>query len=198
MRQIAGDGCGRIEQDRDQRRRRMRHAAVDLLQGEHADRTERAADMGGERGGERDADLERVERQHDQERGERGQCGELVQALDAAGPSPQRSIVGREREKTMLRAALGDVEAGRGLLCVVSGDAGIGKTTLVEEFGRDVSTAGIAYAAGRCSEGSRSRRRARSRCSRPEDRCCLPRSPSACTTGSEASVTWAKCGLRRI
>ena len=63
-----------------------------------------------------------------------------------------RRIVGREREKAALRAAFSDVRSARGSMLVVSGDAGIGKTTLVEEFVRDVTAEGVTVAAGRCSE----------------------------------------------
>src|SRR5712691_2615730 len=72
-------------------------------------------------------------------------------------PAPPRTrkarrIVGREPERAALRAAFNDVKSDRGSMLVVSGDAGIGKTTLVEEFVRDVTAEGVTVAAGRCSE----------------------------------------------
>ncbi len=49
-------------------------------------------------------------------------------------PPLESPLVGRERELAMLRASLEKVVAGEGSLILVSGEAGIGKTTLVEWF----------------------------------------------------------------
>jgi len=57
-------------------------------------------------------------------------------AADAA-PHPQpapRMTVGREAQRAALRRAYARVRGGRGLLLAVSGEAGIGKTSLVEDF----------------------------------------------------------------
>jgi len=86
----------------------------------------------------------------------RGALEVLAQA-DEHRTSPRRTrtarrIVGRHAEKAALRAAFDDVAAGRGSMLVVSGDAGIGKTTLVDEFARELATDGVTLAAGRCSE----------------------------------------------
>jgi putative protein kinase ArgK-like GTPase of G3E family len=72
----------------------------------------------------------------------------------AKATAPERHTVGRESERRMLRQALDEVESGRGLLVSVTGEPGIGKTTLVEEFLADVSGASrpLRVARGRCSE----------------------------------------------
>jgi predicted ATPase len=82
---------------------------------------------------------------------------EDLERQPAIVPAPPRTrkarrIVGREPERAALRAAFNDVRSDRGSMLVVSGDAGIGKTTLVEEFVRDVTAEGVTVGAGRCSE----------------------------------------------
>ena len=80
VRHVARDRGGRIGQDADQGRRRIGEPPVDLLEREHEHRPERAQHVGGERRGQRDADLEGVERQHDQDGGERRQRRRLAGA----------------------------------------------------------------------------------------------------------------------
>ena len=69
--------------------------------------------------------------------------------------SPARPVtVGREAERTILRGSFESAAAGRGLLVCVTGEPGLGKTTLVEDF-LDELAAGDrphALARGRCSE----------------------------------------------
>ena len=74
----------------------------------------------------------------------------------SAAPSVERShphTVGRQRERALLDQAFDDADAGRPALVAISGEPGIGKTTLVEEFLGRVRSTGRAYVArGRCSE----------------------------------------------
>jgi DNA-binding CsgD family transcriptional regulator len=53
-----------------------------------------------------------------------------------AGAAPLRSLWGRERERAELSQVLLDVRAGRSRVLVVRGEAGIGKTALLDDFCR--------------------------------------------------------------
>src|SRR5262249_17540924 len=67
------------------------------------------------------------------------------------GPAPSpvpRHTVGRQAELAELRDGFESVVAGRGLFLCVTGEPGIGKTTLVEDF-----LAGLAVAGGTCAVG---------------------------------------------
>jgi tetratricopeptide (TPR) repeat protein len=68
--------------------------------------------------------------------------------------APKRHTVGREEEKAQLLSAFEHAAGGRGLLTCVSGEPGIGKTTLVDEFLSDLQHSGRRFriARGRCSE----------------------------------------------
>jgi len=66
---------------------------------------------------------------------------------------PKRRTVGRENSLGELRAAFEGAVAGRGLLLCVSGEPGIGKTTLVEDFVADPTVGATCFVTrGRCSE----------------------------------------------
>ena len=69
-------------------------------------------------------------------------------------PPPQRQTVGREHELTELQSSFDRVAAGRGELVCISGEPGIGKTTLVEDFLASLGANGRAaqIGRGRCSE----------------------------------------------
>jgi predicted ATPase/predicted Ser/Thr protein kinase len=69
------------------------------------------------------------------------------------GDPARRHTVGRQRERQALRAALAAAAEGRGLFVCVTGEPGLGKTTLVEDFLAELAD-GRAYgiARGRCSE----------------------------------------------
>ncbi len=49
-------------------------------------------------------------------------------------------LVGREREQATLRHALDTMLAGHGSLVLISGEAGLGKTTLVEWLTREAES----------------------------------------------------------
>src|SRR5271165_4084133 len=68
--------------------------------------------------------------------------------------TPDRHTVGRGQQLQELHAALNLVAAGRGSLVCISGEAGIGKSTLVEEFLASLVLNGqsCSVGRGRCSE----------------------------------------------
>ena len=74
-----------------------------------------------------------------------------VVALSAAVP---RITVGREAERAQLRRAFARVRQGRSGIVAVTGEPGIGKTSLVEDFLNDMAASGerAIVARGRCSE----------------------------------------------
>jgi len=76
--------------------------------------------------------------------------------FDLAPPAAvaRRTTVGREDERARLRAAFGRVAVGRSLVLAVTGEPGIGKTTLVEDFiaELEMDRARPVLARGRCSE----------------------------------------------
>lgn len=67
-------------------------------------------------------------------------------------PGPGHALVGRSTELHRLDAAWRGVATGRGTCVLVSGEAGIGKTRLVEELAGRAAAAGADVAWGRCQE----------------------------------------------
>jgi predicted ATPase/predicted Ser/Thr protein kinase len=64
-----------------------------------------------------------------------------------------RPTVGRQRERAALHNALEEATDGHGLMLCVTGEPGLGKTTLVESFLEELTaTRGAWIARGRCSE----------------------------------------------
>jgi len=76
---------------------------------------------------------------------------ELPPAMPAAAG---KITVGRDAQRGQLLRAYGRVKGGRGLIVGVTGEPGIGKTSLVEEFFNDLARRGDrpTIARGRCSE----------------------------------------------
>jgi ABC-type oligopeptide transport system substrate-binding subunit/DNA-binding SARP family transcriptional activator len=78
----------------------------------------------------------------------------------AAGRNPldvatRTKLVGREEELAFLQDQWHSIAAGRGGLVLVSGEAGVGKTRLVEEFSHDLRSRGAQVLWGRCYEFER-------------------------------------------
>lgn len=69
-----------------------------------------------------------------------------------ASRAPGTLFVGRERELSELSGSLRGAIDGRGALRVLTGDPGIGKTRLAEEFSRRAASAGVLVVWGRCWE----------------------------------------------
>jgi hypothetical protein len=62
------------------------------------------------------------------------------------------SLFGRDPVLTTIRGVLDDVVSGRGHACIVSGEAGIGKTRTVEELASEASNAGVPVVWSYCRE----------------------------------------------
>src|SRR5947208_392307 len=89
-------------------------------------------------------------------------CHDLPLSSPPALPSARESgmisampavFVGRHHELVELRAGLEDAATGRGRFFLVVGEAGIGKTRLVEELAREAAERGHLVVWGRCWEG---------------------------------------------
>ena len=77
----------------------------------------------------------------------------LVARQPSFAEQPHQSVfVGREHEASELRAALAEAVSGNGRICLISGEAGIGKTRLCAEIAREAEKNGLAVLVGRCSE----------------------------------------------
>jgi tetratricopeptide (TPR) repeat protein len=67
-------------------------------------------------------------------------------------PRARRLMVGRDKELGELRAALDAADAGSGQMLCVAGEAGIGKSALLEDFASELRAGECLLASGRCSE----------------------------------------------
>ncbi|HVR88447.1 MAG TPA: AAA family ATPase [Candidatus Limnocylindria bacterium] len=76
--------------------------------------------------------------------------------IEAAAPTSQQIlcpiVVGRERERAALDAALADALAGRARTVLVSGEAGLGKSALLRDFAAHVKASGARMLVGECNE----------------------------------------------
>ena len=68
--------------------------------------------------------------------------------LESTGPGTP--IVGRSSERALLRSLLDAVEQGDGRFCIIGGEAGIGKTTLVRDAIRIAGDRGMHVLGGQC------------------------------------------------
>lgn len=64
--------------------------------------------------------------------------------------APRETLFGRERERAALRDRLRDALVGRGGMAIVAGEAGIGKTTLVQALAREAEREGAAVLSCAC------------------------------------------------
>ncbi|HEU5195802.1 MAG TPA: AAA family ATPase, partial [Methylomirabilota bacterium] len=86
-------------------------------------------------------------------RGYRFAASILPPEAPSARPSPGRLVVGRDGELLELRACLEQAVTGTRQIVFVTGEPGIGKTTLIERFLAEVpGGAGLRIAQGRCVE----------------------------------------------
>jgi DNA-binding winged helix-turn-helix (wHTH) protein len=69
-----------------------------------------------------------------------------------AAPSAERLVVGRDRELATLRRALDRAATGHRQICIISGEPGIGKTTLVDVFLDELEDRGVLAVRGHCVE----------------------------------------------
>src|SRR5271167_2963673 len=69
-----------------------------------------------------------------------------------AGAEPVTSLWGRGREQAELDEVLADIRAGRSRVLVVSGEPGIGKTALIDDFSRRARDVTVIRALGIESE----------------------------------------------
>jgi DNA-binding SARP family transcriptional activator len=78
--------------------------------------------------------------------------GLLQPAAPAAGAIPL-GLVGREEERAALVSHLEAAASGLGGLVLIEGEAGVGKTRLLQEVARDAEWRGVQVLWGRCREG---------------------------------------------
>jgi DNA-binding winged helix-turn-helix (wHTH) protein/predicted ATPase len=70
----------------------------------------------------------------------------------AAATTPTVPLVGRDDAQARLQAALAAAQARQRRLVLVAGEAGIGKTTLIDAFAAAAAAQGVAVARGQCVE----------------------------------------------
>lgn len=77
----------------------------------------------------------------------------VADPANVATGSSTAPFVGRGREMALMQAALSEVANGSGRIVLIGGEAGIGKTRLVEEFSARAQELGVDVYWGRCWEG---------------------------------------------
>ncbi|MFH0816536.1 MAG: tetratricopeptide repeat protein [Methanobacteriota archaeon] len=73
-----------------------------------------------------------------------------MMGIGKTGIQVTSKFVGRAEEVKYLRGKLQQTRGGKGALVLVSGEAGVGKTRLVDEVGRQAVESGFLYLTGRC------------------------------------------------
>jgi len=66
--------------------------------------------------------------------------------------SPRSRLVGRTAELAQMRELLAESAAGQSVVLLVSGDAGVGKTALLNELSAEAASRGFTVLSGRCAE----------------------------------------------
>jgi DNA-binding CsgD family transcriptional regulator len=66
--------------------------------------------------------------------------------------SPRSRLVGRTAELGQMRELLAESASGQPVVLLVSGDAGVGKTTLLTELSAEAASSGFTVLSGRCAE----------------------------------------------
>src|SRR5688572_21385440 len=79
-----------------------------------------------------------------------GPARRAIDPSDLAFPGIVRILVGRAREQAALREALAAAAGGHGHLVLLSGEAGIGKTTLARDLSGEATLRGCRVLAGSC------------------------------------------------
>ena len=85
-----------------------------------------------------------------------GKPVDVTVARAGTRPAASSILVGRQAEVATLRAAWDDAAAGQGTCVLIAGEAGIGKTSLVEELAAYVPQTGGQVLTARCYEAERS------------------------------------------
>ncbi len=100
-------------------------------------------------------ELQRAILDHDGSLLQHGRTGAAASraVLQRSRPAPRgRPLSGRDTEMSVLRRAIDDAIDGVGSLVLVSGEAGIGKTRLLEAVHEEAGTGGLTTAFARCVE----------------------------------------------
>jgi DNA-binding CsgD family transcriptional regulator len=69
---------------------------------------------------------------------------------EGASSKPRRRIVGRQHELLGLRELRGALQSGQGGMVMIGGEVGVGKTSLINEFTRQLTAEGIRFFVGHC------------------------------------------------
>ncbi|HSC80884.1 MAG TPA: AAA family ATPase, partial [Chitinolyticbacter sp.] len=78
------------------------------------------------------------------------EVGSIHRSAPQALAKPPQALIGRGSELAVLRAAFARLQQGLGGALLIGGEAGIGKTSLVRQFTRDLGGAQVLLANGKC------------------------------------------------